>query len=268
MTDASVRPLTVPQFLAAKAQGKKLAVVTAYDHLWAGISDAAGVDAILVGDTVGMVVQGHNTTLPVTVGQMIYHAEMVCRAVKRALVVVDLPYLSYHVSPRQAIRNAGRIIKQTGAAAVKLEGGVTQGDTIRALTNAEIPVMGHVGLRPQSVRKLGGMGKVQRDEEQLLADAHAAQDAGAFAIVLELIPRSIAARITKELSIPTIGIGAGPDCDGQVLVGPDLLGLTGDFHPKFLKKYADLRTAAINALQQYTQEVHNGEFPTAGHSHE
>lgn len=268
MTDAAVRPLTVPQFLAAKAHGKKLAVVTAYDHLWAGISDAAGVDAILVGDTVGMVVQGHNTTLPVTVGQMIYHAEMVCRAVKRALVVVDLPYLSYHVSPRQAIRNAGRIIKQTGALAVKLEGGVTQADTIRALTNAEIPVMGHVGLRPQSVRKLGGMGKVQRDEEQLLADAHAAEDAGAFSIVLELIPRSIAARITQELTIPTIGIGAGPDCDGQVLVGPDLLGLTGDFHPKFLKKYADLRTTAINALQQYTQEVHTGEFPTAGHSHE
>ncbi len=268
MTDASVRPLTVPQFLAAKGHGKKLAVVTAYDHLWAGISDAAGVDAILVGDTVGMVVQGHNTTLPVTVGQMIYHAEMVCRAVKRALVVVDLPYLSYHVSPRQAIRNAGRIIKQTGAAAVKLEGGVTQAETIRALTNAEIPVMGHVGLRPQSVRKLGGMGKVQRDEEQILSDAHAAQDAGAFAIVLELIPRSIAARITKELTIPTIGIGAGPDCDGQVLVGPDLLGLTGDFHPKFLKKYADLRTTALNALRQYTQEVHTGEFPTAGHSHE
>lgn len=268
MTDASVRPITVPQFLAAKSHGKKLAVVTAYDHLWAGISDAAGVDALLVGDTLGMVVQGHPTTLPVTVGQMIYHAEMVCRAVKRALVVVDLPYLSYHVSPRQAIRNAGRIIKQTGAAAVKLEGGVTQAETIRALTNAEIPVMGHVGLRPQSVRKLGGMGKVQRDEEQIVADAHAAEAAGAFSIVLELIPRSIAARITRELTIPTIGIGAGPDCDGQVLVGPDLLGLTGDFHPKFLKKYADLRTTAITALRRYTEEVHTGEFPAAAHSHE
>lgn len=267
MTDASPRPLTVPQFIAAKAQGKKLAVVTAYDHLWAGISDAAGIDAILVGDTVGMVVQGHNTTLPVTVGQMIYHAEMVCRAVKRALVIVDLPYMSYHVSPRQAVRNAGRILKQTGAAAVKLEGGVTQADTIRALANAEVPVMAHVGLRPQAVRKLGGMGKVQRDEEHLLADAHAAQEAGAFAIVLELIPRSIAARITKELTIPTIGIGAGPECDGQVLVGPDLLGLTGDFHPKFLKKYADLRTTAINAIRQYTEEVHASAFPTAEHSH-
>lgn len=268
MSDASVRPITVPQFLAAKPQGKKLAMVTAYDHLWAGISDAAGMDAILVGDTLGMVVQGHNTTLPVTVGQMIYHAEMVCRAVKRALVVVDLPYLSYHVSPRQAIRNAGRIIKQTGAAAVKLEGGVTQAETIRALTNAEIPVMGHVGLRPQSVRKLGGMGKVQRDEEQLLTDAHAAQDAGAFAIVLELIPRSVAARITKELSIPTIGIGAGPECDGQVLVGPDLLGLTGDFAPKFLKKYAELGNAALAALKHYAEEVHTGQFPTAAHSHQ
>lgn len=267
MTEVSIRPLTVPQFVAAKTQGKKLAVITAYDHLWAGISDAAGVDAILVGDTVGMVVQGHSTTLPVTVGQMIYHAEMVCRGVKRALVVVDLPFLSYHVSPRQAIRNAGRILKQTGAAAVKLEGGTTQAETIRALTNAEIPVMAHVGLRPQAVRKLGGMGKVQRDEEQLLADAHAAQDAGAFAIVLELIPRTIAARITRELTIPTIGIGAGPDCDGQVLVGPDLLGLTGDFQPKFLKKYADLRTTAIDAIREYTNEVHTGAFPTADHSH-
>lgn len=267
MTDVAPRPLTVPQFIAAKTLGKKLAVITAYDHLWAGIADAAGIDAILVGDTVGMVVQGHATTLPVTVGQMIYHAEMVCRAVKRALVIVDLPFLSYHVSPRQAIRNAGRILKQTGAAAVKLEGGVTQSDTIRALAQAEIPVMAHVGLRPQAVRKLGGMGKVQRDEEQLLADAHAAQNAGAFAIVLELIPRSIAARITRELSIPTIGIGAGPECDGQVLVGPDLLGLTGDFHPKFLKKYADLRTTAVEAIRQYTTEVHEGTFPTADHSH-
>lgn len=267
MTDPALRPLTVPQFISAKSHGKKLAVITAYDYLWAGIADAAGIDAILVGDTVGMVVQGHATTLPVTVGQMIYHAEMVCRAVKRALVIVDLPFLSYHVSPRQAIRNAGRILKQTGAAAVKLEGGVTQSDTIRALAQAEIPVMAHVGLRPQAVRKLGGMGKVQRDEEQLLADAHAAQNAGAFAIVLELIPRSIAARITRELSIPTIGIGAGPECDGQVLVGPDLLGLTGDFHPKFLKKYADLRTTAVEAIRQYTSEVHEGTFPTADHSH-
>ena len=267
MTDAAPRPLTVPQFVSAKSHGKKLAVITAYDHLWAGIADAAGIDAILVGDTVGMVVQGHATTLPVTVGQMIYHAEMVCRAVKRALVIVDLPFLSYHVSPRQAIRNAGRILKQTGAAAVKLEGGVTQSETIRALAQAEIPVMAHVGLRPQAVRKLGGMGKVQRDEEQLLADAHAAQNAGAFGIVLELIPRGIAARITRELSIPTIGIGAGPECDGQVLVGPDLLGLTGDFHPKFLKKYADLRTTAVEAIKQYTAEVHQGDFPTADHSH-
>jgi 3-methyl-2-oxobutanoate hydroxymethyltransferase len=264
----SLNPMTVPKFTAAKAQGRKLAVITAYDWLWAGICDAAGVDAILVGDTVGMVIQGHSTTLPVTLAQMMYHTEMVGRAVERALVISDLPFLSYHVSPRQAVRNAGRILKRTRAGAVKLEGGVQQVETIRALTGAEIPVMAHVGLRPQAVRQLGGMGKVQRDEERLLADAHAAQDAGAFAIVLELIPRSLAKRITQELTIPTIGIGAGPDCDGQVLVGPDVLGLTEGFHPKFLKRYAELRTTATEAIRQYAQDVRDGKFPTAEHSHE
>lgn len=264
----STPPMTVPRFTAAKSQGRKLAVITAYDWLWAGMCDAAGVDAILVGDTLGMVVQGHSTTLPVTLAQMIYHAEMVSRAVERALVIADLPFLSYQVSPRQAVRNAGRILKKTRAASVKLEGGVQQSATIRALTDAEIPVMAHVGLRPQAVRQLGGMGKVQRDEERLLADAHAAQDAGAFAIVLELIPRSLAQRITKELKIPTIGIGAGPECDGQVLVGPDVLGLTDNFHPKFLKRYAELRATAIDAIQRYADDVRNGKFPTAEHSHE
>jgi 3-methyl-2-oxobutanoate hydroxymethyltransferase len=264
----SAPAMTVPRFTAAKSQGRKLAVITAYDWLWAGICEAAGVDAILVGDTLGMVVQGHPTTLPVTLDQMIYHTEMVGRAVERALVIADLPFLSYQVSPRQAVRNAGRILKETRAAAVKLEGGMQQAETIRALTGAEIPVMAHVGLRPQAVRQLGGMGKVQRDEERLLADAHAAQDAGAFAIVLELIPRSLAQRITKELRIPTIGIGAGPDCDGQVLVGPDVLGLTEGFHPKFLKRYAELRATAIDAIRRYAEDVREGRFPTAEHSHD
>ena len=261
-------PMTVPKFLAAKAQRRKLSVITAYDWLWAGICDAAGVDAILVGDTLGMVIQGHATTLPVTLSQMLYHTEMVGRATQHAMVISDLPFLSYHVSPRQAVRNAGRILKKTRAAAVKLEGGTQQSETIRALTAAEIPVMAHVGLRPQAVRQLGGMGKVQRDEERLLADAHAAQDAGAFAIVLELIPRGLAKRITQELTIPTIGIGAGPDCDGQVLVGPDVLGLTEGFHPKFLKRYAELRTTATEAIRQYAEDVRDGKFPTAEHSHE
>jgi 3-methyl-2-oxobutanoate hydroxymethyltransferase len=266
-SDRKSPPMTVPRFRAAKAKGQKLSVLTAYDFLWAGIVDAAGADAILVGDTVAMVVQGHPTTLPVTVDEIIYHAEMVVRGTKHALVVVDMPFLSYQVSPSQAIENAGRILKETGAAAVKLEGGVSQAGTIRALTVADIPVMAHVGMKPQSVHSLGGMGKIQRDEDILLKDAKAAEEAGAFAIVLELIPQAIAARITRELTIPTIGIGAGPACDGQVLVSCDMLGLTGDFQPRFLKKYADLRNEAQQAFSRYVAEVKAGTFPGPEHSH-
>lgn len=243
-------------------------MLTAYDHLWAGLVDEAGVDSVLVGDTLGMVVQGKATTLPVTLDQMIYHAEMVVRAVRRALVIVDLPYLSFQISPERAIESGGRILKETGATAVKLEGGVHQADTIRALTRAEVPVMAHVGMRPQSVNLLGSLSKIQRAEEQLLADAHAAEEAGAFGIVLELVPRNIAARITRELSIPTIGIGAGPECDGQVLVGYDMLGMNAGFQPKFLKRYAELRTTALQAFQAFAAEVREGQFPDAAHSHE
>lgn len=260
--------MTVPKFFAAKAQRRKLAVVTAYDWLWAGICDAAGVDAILVGDSLAMVVQGHATTLPVTFEEMLYHGTIVGRAVKSALVIVDLPFLSYHESPQQAIRNAGTILKQTTAAAVKLEGGVTQAKTIQALVDADIPVMAHVGLRPQAVHALGGMGKIQRNAQQLLEDAHAAADAGAFAIVLEMVSQSITAKITAELSIPTIGIGSGPGCDGQVLVGPDLLGLTEGFQPKFLKRFANLRSEAMSAIQNYADEVRNGLYPTTEHAHD
>jgi 3-methyl-2-oxobutanoate hydroxymethyltransferase len=261
-------PVTVPRFVAAKRQKRRLAVLTAYDYTWAGIVDAAGVDAILVGDTLGMVVQGHDTTLPVTLDQMIYHAEMVTRAVKRALVIVDMPFMSYQVSPEIAITNAGRILKETGASSVKLEGGVNQAATIRAMTAADIPVMAHVGLKPQSVRMLGGMGKIQRDEQRLFDDARAAQDAGAFGIVLELMPRQLAAAITAELEIPTIGIGAGPDCDGQVLVLNDMLGLTDGFQPKFLKRYAELHNEALQAAAQYVTEVRDGSFPDDAHSHD
>ncbi|MEX0714978.1 MAG: 3-methyl-2-oxobutanoate hydroxymethyltransferase [Planctomycetaceae bacterium] len=260
--------MTVPRFVAAKAEGRKLAVLTAYDHLWAGLVDAAGVDGILVGDTLGMVVQGHATTLPVTLDEIIYHGEMVARAVRHALVIVDLPFMTYQVSPQQAVESAGRILKETGASAVKLEGGVNQSRTIQALADADIPVMAHVGLRPQSVRKLGGMGKVQRNEQSLLADARAARDAGAFAIVLELIPRGVAKAVTAEVDVPTIGIGAGPDCDGQVLVLHDMLGLTEGFHPKFLKRYAELRDAGSGAIRQYVEEVRGGVFPDAAHSHD
>jgi len=259
--------MTVPRFRSAKAKGHKLSVLTAYDFLWAGILDAAGVDAILVGDTLGMVVQGHPTTLPVTLDEIIYHAEMVVRATRRALVIVDMPFLSFQVSPSQAIANAGRILKETGAAAVKLEGGVSQAETIRALNVADIPVVAHVGMKPQSVHSLGGLGKIQRDEKSLLQDAQAVEAAGAFAIVLELIPQTIAERITRELTIPTIGIGAGPACDGQVLVSYDMLGLTGEFHPRFLKKFVDLRSQTLEAVRRYIAEVQSGSFPGPEHSH-
>ncbi|MFO0979540.1 MAG: 3-methyl-2-oxobutanoate hydroxymethyltransferase [Planctomycetaceae bacterium] len=261
------RKMTVPAFCEAAASGKKLTMLTAYDYLWAGIMDEAGVDSILVGDSLAMVVQGKSTTLPVTLDHMIYHGEMVTRAVRRALVVVDMPFMSYQVSPKQAVRNAGRIIKETGADAVKLEGGAIQSETIQGIRRADIPVMAHIGMRPQAVRQLGGMGKVQRDEQQLLDDARAAEDAGAFGIILELIPEDIAGRITEALSIPTIGIGAGNRCSGQVLVGPDMLGLNTSFKPKFLKEFGQLRAQATSAVQEYIREVENSQFPGPEHSH-
>ena len=260
--------MTVPRFVAAKQKGRRLSMLTAYDYLWAEIFDSAGVDGILVGDSLGMVVQGKSTTLPVTLEEVIYHAEMVARAVKHALVVADMPFTSFQSSPELAVANAGHILKETGVSAVKLEGGVKQAKTIRALSDAEFPVMAHVGMKPQSIRKLGGMGKIQRDQQQLLDDARSAQDAGAFAIVLELIPRQVARIITQELTIPTIGIGAGPDCDGQVLVSPDMLGLTEGFHPRFLKRFADLRSGAIAATQSYVAEVREGSYPDEAHSHD
>lgn len=258
--------MTVPEFVKAKSQGRRLAVLTAYDCLWASILDEAGVDAVLVGDSLGMVVQGHSTTLPVTLEQMIYHGEIVARAVRRALVIVDLPFMSYQVSSRQAVRNAGRILKETGAAAVKLEGGVNQARTIERLASCDLPVMAHVGMRPQSVRKYGKMSAVQRDEKELLADAIAAEQSGAFSIVLELIPSGIAKKITEAVSIPTIGIGAGSHCDGQVLVTPDMFGLSG-FQPKFVKQFADFKTLALQGTQAYIREVQQGTFPGPEHSH-
>jgi 3-methyl-2-oxobutanoate hydroxymethyltransferase len=258
--------MNVPEFLKAKSQGRKLAVLTAYDTLWAKLLDQAGVDALLVGDSLGMVVQGHKTTLPVTLEQIIYHGEIVARAVEQALVIVDLPFMSYQVSSRQAVRSAGRILKETGAAAVKLEGGVHQARTIERLAACNLPVMAHVGMQPQSVHKYGKMSAVQRNEEQLVADARAAEQAGAFSIVLELIPAAIAKRITESVSIPTIGIGAGPDCDGQVLVTPDMFGLTG-FKPRFVKQFANLGPTIQDATRQYIEDVRNGQFPNQSHSH-
>ena len=252
--------ITVPQFAAMKAQGQKISVLTAYDYPTAAVLDAAGIEGILVGDSLSMVVQGHENTLPVTLDEMIYHAEMVGRAVQHALVIVDMPFPTNHLGTHQAIASAGRILKETCCQAVKLEGGAEQADTISHLVAAGIPVMAHVGLRPQNVHQMGGY-KVQRDAERLMGDARAAQDAGAFAIVLECIPEQIATKITGELRIPTIGIGAGAGCDGQVLVTHDLLGFTAGAVPRFVKKYADLREIIGEAVERYRDEVRGGQFP-------
>jgi 3-methyl-2-oxobutanoate hydroxymethyltransferase len=255
-----VRRLTVPQFAALKAAGQKISMLTAYDYTMARLLDAAGIEGILVGDSLGMVVQGHDNTLRVTLDQMIYHAEMVGRAVRHALVVVDLPFPTFHLGKHRAIEAAGRVLKETNCQAVKLEGGADQAEVIAGLVSAGIPVMAHVGLRPQAVHQLGGY-KVQRERERLLADARAAEQAGAFAMVLESVPAELAREITASVKIPTIGIGAGTGCDGQVLVTPDLLGFTVGYVPRFVKKYADLQSAITSAAVQYRDEVRSGVFP-------
>ncbi len=262
----SKKRITAPEFSSFKKLGRKITVITAYDYPMARLVDASEVEAVLVGDSMSMVVQGHENTLPVTLDEMIYHAEMVGRAVENALVVVDMPFPSYHLGAHKAIENAGRILKETRCQAVKLEGGADQADTIAALVSAGIPVMAHCGLRPQSVHQLGGY-RVQRDEVALLADAHAAADAGAFAMVLECVPSKIAAKITAEVAIPTIGIGAGPDCDGQVLVLNDVLGLTSDYVPRFVKAYADLNGEITRAVKTFRDEVRSGDFPGPGHGY-
>jgi 3-methyl-2-oxobutanoate hydroxymethyltransferase len=259
--------ITVPKFSDMKAAGRKITMITAYDYTMARLVDEAGVEGILVGDSMSMVVQGHENTLPVTLDEMIYHAEMVGRAVQHALVVVDMPFPSYHIGRNKAIENAGRILKETRCQAVKLEGGTDQADTIRALTSAGIPVMAHCGLCPQSVHQLGGY-RVQRDEAALLLDAQAATDAGAFAIVLECVPTDIAGRISEKVAIPTIGIGAGPHCDGQVLVLHDVLGLASDYVPRFVKKYADLAGEVTRAVGEFRNEVRDGQFPGPEHGYQ
>ncbi|MEM6798750.1 MAG: 3-methyl-2-oxobutanoate hydroxymethyltransferase [Planctomycetota bacterium] len=261
------KQLTVPKFTAMKAEGRKITMLTAYDYTMARLVDSCGVEGILVGDSLSMVVQGHENTLPVSLDEMIYHAEMVGRAVRQALVVVDMPFPSYHLGPHKAIENAGRILKQTRCQAVKLEGGADQSGTIAALVSAGIPVMAHVGLRPQSVHQVGGY-RVQRDRKQLLADAQAAEHAGAFAIVLECIPSEIATAITKKISIPTIGIGAGADCDGQILVVNDVLGMTTGYVPKFVKAYADMQGEVSRAVTGFRDEVRDGAFPAPEQGYE
>jgi 3-methyl-2-oxobutanoate hydroxymethyltransferase len=240
------KPVTVPDFLSARARGVKLTVLTGYDYTFARLLDESGVDAILVGDSVGMVVQGHTTALPVTLDEIIYHTKCVGRGTRRAMVIADLPFMTFQLGPTQALESAGRLMKEAAIAAV---------------VRADIPVMRHVGLTPQSVHRFGGF-KVQRQEEQLLRDARAVEEAGAFAVVVECVPSELGAKITQALSIPTIGIGAGPACDGQVLVLQDMLGLYGDLRPKFVKRYADLGTAVRKAVEGYCEEVRAGGFPT------
>lgn len=263
--EATPPPVTVPDFAAWKRQGRKISVLTAYDFTTARVLDSAGVDCLLVGDSLGTVVQGWDTTLRVTIDQMIYHTEMVARGARRALVVGDMPFGSYGASVEQAVTSATRFLKETGCQAVKLEGGRRVVDAIRAIVGAEIPVMGHVGLTPQSVRKLGGF-KVQRDDQFITEEAQAVAEAGAFAVVLECVPADLAAEITKRVGIPTIGIGAGPGCDGQVLVAHDMLGLFEAFRPKFVRRYASLAETIREAVGRYVAEVSSGSFPNASES--
>jgi 3-methyl-2-oxobutanoate hydroxymethyltransferase len=260
---------TVLDIYKKKAEGRKITMLTAYDYPTAQIVDQAGIDMILVGDSLGMVVQGVSSTLPVTMDEMIYHTKMVTRAAQSAMVVGDMPFLSYQTHKAEAVRNAGRFLKEAGAEAIKLEGGSQMAETIRAIVNAGIPVVAHIGLTPQYVHMLGGFkvqGKDEAAREKVLADARAVEEAGAFSVVLEAIPASLTKEIQKILHIPTIGIGAGPDCDGQVLVIHDLLGLFDRFTPKFVKKYANLKDVALKAVTAYKQEVESGTFPSEEHS--
>lgn len=255
---------------AGSPENSKIVCLTAYDYPTARSLDEAGVDVVLVGDTLGMVVLGYESTLPVTLEEMLHHTRAVRRGVQRALLVADMPYGSYHADTAESVRNAMRFVKEAGAQAVKMEGGERRLELIARLSEAEIPVMGHVGLTPQSLNALGGyrvQGKTADSAEQLLRDAHAVEAAGAFAIVLEAVPRELAAQITRELRIPTIGIGAGPDCDGQILVLNDLLGLSFDQTPKFARKYANLGEVIADAVRGYCQDVRRGDFPSDAESY-
>ncbi len=261
--------MTIPEFQQHKRDKKKLIVVTAYDALFTRIVEQAGVSAILVGDSLGVVVQGKPNTLSVTMDDMLYHTKLVTGAAQRTLVIGDMPFMSYQASTEEAVRNAGRFL-QAGATAVKLEGGTVMAGRVKAMTSIGIPVMGHLGMTPQSVHALGGYkvrGKVKDQAATLLEDAKGLETAGAFAIVLEAIPTSLAKKITEAVSIPTIGIGAGPHCDGQVLVLYDLLGLFDEFVPKFVKPYAHLKADALQALRRYKEEVEQGKFPSDSESY-
>jgi 3-methyl-2-oxobutanoate hydroxymethyltransferase len=261
--------VTVPSLQKRKRRGEPIAMLTAYDYTFARIFDAAGIDVLLVGDSLGNVVQGHDTTLPVTLDETIYHTRLVARAAKQALVVADMPFGTFQISPEDALRNAVRCVKEGGAHAVKLEGGVAMAATIERIVGAEIPVMGHVGLTPQAIHRMGGhrvQGRSEDGAQRVLEDARAVEAAGAFAVVLEGMPAELARAVTLEVGIPTIGIGAGVDCDGQVLVMHDMLGLS-DWTPSFVKAYAQVGAAIAQAARRYAEEVRERKFPDAEHSY-
>ncbi|MBI4686979.1 MAG: 3-methyl-2-oxobutanoate hydroxymethyltransferase [Nitrospirae bacterium] len=260
---------TIQDFLKKKTERRKITMLTAYDYPFARIVDEAGIDVILVGDSLGMVVQGHENTLPVTMDEMIYHTKMVARAARNSMVIGDMPFMSYQASVEDAVRNAGRFIKEAGAQAVKLEGGAEIAPQIKAMTKADIPVMAHIGLTPQSIHRMGGykvQGKSEASAKRLIEEAHIVEDAGAFSLLLEAIPMELAKKITEELSIPTIGIGAGHYCDGQVLVLYDVIGLFERFVPKFVKQYANIKEDISKAVMAYRDEVEAGKFPSKEHS--
>ncbi|MFT5429520.1 MAG: 3-methyl-2-oxobutanoate hydroxymethyltransferase [Myxococcota bacterium] len=268
----SRKSITTANLRAFKAKERRITMLTCYDATFARLLNGAGADVLLVGDSLGMVVQGNDSTLPVTMDDMVYH----CRAVVRgrgaggAHVVCDMPFMTYQTSPEDALRNAGRLMKEGAAESVKVEGGVSLAPTVARLVSAGIPVMGHIGLTPQSVHQLGGwkvQGKSVASADQLVADARALEAAGAYAIVVETVPADVGRRVTEAVSIPTIGIGAGPDCDGQVLVIYDMLGLNPDFTPRFLKRYGNLGLDVVGAVETYCAEVRDGAFPTADHSY-
>jgi 3-methyl-2-oxobutanoate hydroxymethyltransferase len=265
------KKMTVPGLVAMKRKGVRIAAISTYDYPLAQLADGAGVDVILVGDSLAMVVLGYETTLPVTMDEMLCHVKAVVRARPSALVVADMPFLSFQVSAENAILNCGRMLKEGGAEAVKIEGGRCIAETVRAMTAAKIPVMGHVGLTPQAIRRFGGyrvQGKTEAGRAAILEDAAALEDAGCFAVVLEGIPWKLAGEITARLTIPTIGIGAGPRCDGQILVSHDLLGLYDGPAPRYVRKYADLRAVVGTAFSAYAKDVRDGSYPTAAESYD
>jgi len=256
--------VTTQTVVDMKRHSEKISMLTAYDFTMAGIIDGAGVDVILVGDSASNVMAGHETTVPMTMDQMIYHTQCVVRGVDRALVIADLPFMSYQVTTKEALKSAGRMMKEAGAHAVKMEGGDPISNTVKRIVEAGIPVMGHLGLTPQSIYQFGTYkvrAKEEQEADQLLKDAKILEEAGVFSIVLEKIPSSLAQRVTESVSVPTIGIGAGPYCDGQVLVLHDMLGLNKDFSPRFLRRYADLHSEMDRAVKEYIDDVKSGDFP-------